>query len=69
MEPVQTIDDNDDVDMRRCMLSEEHLRSYRRLNPRHGEYRYFLAVNVVRIEHFRGPHTPAQRAGKFGRID
>ena len=29
MEPSRTTPDNDEVDMRRCMLSEEDLRPYR----------------------------------------
>jgi hypothetical protein len=69
MKPAQTIDDADEVDMRRCMLPEEDLREYRWRNPWHGEYRYFRSDNVVCIEHFRSPHTSAQRAGKFGWID
>lgn len=66
MEPSRTTPDNDEVDMRRCMLSEEDLRPYRWRNPWRGEYRYFRSENVVCIEHFRGPHTPTQKAGRFG---
>ena len=52
-----------------CVSPEEAKRAYRLLNPWRGEYRYFQAENVVCIEHFRAPHTQAQRAGKFGWID
>jgi hypothetical protein len=72
MKPAQTIDEAnaaDEADMRSCVSPEETKRAYRRLNPWRGEYRYFQAENVVCIEHFRTPHTPAQKAGKFGWID
>jgi hypothetical protein len=72
MKPAQTIDATDatdEEDMRMCVSPEEAKRAYRLLNPWRGEYRYFQAENVVCIEHFRAPHTQAQRAGKFGWID
>jgi hypothetical protein len=55
--------------LRQCLLPEERMKLYRCQTPWQGEYRYFAAENVVCIEHFRRPHTPAQRAGKFGWID
>jgi hypothetical protein len=64
-EPSPTLID-DETDMRSCMSPEEDLRRYRRWNPWHGEYRYFRSENVVCIEHFRTPHTPVQKAGRFG---
>jgi hypothetical protein len=33
---------------------------------RQGGYRWFRAENVVAIEHFRKPHRPGQKAGRFG---
>jgi hypothetical protein len=71
MKPAQTIDADagDEADMRSCVSPEEAKRAYRRLNPWRGEYRYFQSDNVVCIEHFRVPHTSAQKAGKFGWID
>jgi hypothetical protein len=32
-------------------------------------YRWFRSENVVAIEHFRKPHTPEQRAGRFGWVN
>jgi hypothetical protein len=52
-----------------CLLPEERMKPYRQQTPWRGEYRYFLAPNVVCIEHFRGSHKSAQRAGKFGWLD
>ena len=36
--------------------------------PRPGGFRWFRSENVVCIEHFRRPHAPGQRAGRFGWI-
>ena len=32
-------------------------------------YRWFRSENVVCIEHFRRPHMPGQKAGRFGWIN
>jgi hypothetical protein len=34
--------------------------------PWKGGYRWFRSENVACIEHFRCPHLPGQRAGRFG---
>jgi hypothetical protein len=47
---------------RKFLLPEEdRLQEFQRQG-----YRWFRSANVVAIEHFRQPHVPAQRAGRFG---
>jgi hypothetical protein len=53
--------------LREYKLPEEFMLDLRRRVPlRSGEYRYFQSENVVCIEHFREPHVPGQKAGRFG---
>jgi hypothetical protein len=48
----------------RLILMAEEDRPER--TPRPGGSRWFKSENVVCIEHFRKPHMPGQKAGRFG---
>jgi hypothetical protein len=50
------------------MPEEDRLRHFPG-TTRPGGYRWFRSLNVVAIEHFRGPHRPGQKAGRFGLIN
>jgi hypothetical protein len=62
-------DDDDDIFWQKLILPEE---DRRRLFPdmtwKVG-YRWFQSENVVCIEHFRRPHMPEQKAGRFGWVE
>lgn len=50
---------------RRMLLPEEQRLKLFPGTVRPG-YRWFRSENVVAIEHFRRPHMPGQKAGRFG---
>ena len=66
---VQRDNDNDESTFWRKLILPEEDR--RRLFPDmtwKGGYRWFRSENVVCIEHFRRPHLPGRKAGRFGWI-
>jgi hypothetical protein len=63
METVRALEEEeeDGALWRKLLSAEEDRRT-----DRSGGYRWFRSENVVCIEHFRRPHIPAQKAGRFG---
>jgi hypothetical protein len=51
---------------RRMRMAEEDRLAYLPGTVRPGAYRWFRSENVAAIEHFRRPHAPGQKAGRFG---
>jgi hypothetical protein len=60
---AQFIGDEPGAFFRLVLMAEEDRRE--RI-PRPGGFRWFRSENVVCIEHFRRPHVPGQKAGRFG---
>jgi hypothetical protein len=63
---VQTDVDEPGAFWRQMLLPEEDRLRLFPGTQRPGKYRWFRSENVVAIEHFRRPHTPGQKAGRFG---
>ena len=59
-------DNDDDTFWQRLILPEEDRRHLFPDMTWTGSYRWFRSENVVCIEHFRRPHMPGQKAGRFG---
>lgn len=66
MKPLVNIldEDNGALWRRLTLPQEDKLRLFPLLE--HKGYRWFRSPNVVCIEHFRQPHMPGQKAGRFG---
>jgi hypothetical protein len=69
MEPskVDDVPSENGAFYRRMLLPEER-RLQRYPEKSRPGYRWFASENVVAIEHFRNPHMPGQKAGRFGWI-
>lgn len=59
------IDGEDGAFWRKTRMAEEDRLAYFPRTTCPG-YRWFRSENVVAIEHFRKPHVPGQKAGRFG---
>lgn len=69
MTVVKDICENEGKSFYRLMLMPEEDRLLHSPGTVRPGYRWFRSENVVAIEHFRKPHTPGQRAGRFGWVN
>lgn len=62
---TQPVSEENDAFWRKVRMAEEDRLAYFPRTTRPG-YRWFRSENIVAIEHFRKPHAPGQKAGRFG---
>ena len=62
----RTVNEEAGAFWRKMRMAEEDRREHFPETVRSGGYRWFRSENVVAIEHFRRPHVPGQKAGRFG---